>query len=287
MFNFYLPCFYTGTNLNFVLIELMQKYPERFYDGVKIGAFYDAFPRQKWNGGREDLLNTPFTSDQMDELIGIYTDYGVKIRFTYTNCMIRPEDLEDAYCNECTRIANKYGCGIIINSKLLEDYLRKTYANLTYISSTTKCITDFDDVCEELKHYDMVVLDYNFYDDPEAMWCFPNKDKLEIILDDQCIPHCPNRRAHYKSTSLIQLGIQAYGFKCPYPPLSTFEDLKSTRAFIDLKTLYGKLIPMGYKNFKLVGRNMHPADLIESYVYYLVKPEWVATIRNLLLKACF
>ena len=42
---------------------------------------------------------------------------------------------------------------------------------------------------------------------------------------------------------------------------------------------------MGFSNFKIEGRNINPVDVIDSYVYYLIKPEYTDMVRNILLKA--
>lgn len=41
---------------------------------------------------------------------------------------------------------------------------------------------------------------------------------------------------------------------------------------------------MGYENFKIEGRLMHPADILESYMYYMVKPEYRDMLRLKMFK---
>jgi hypothetical protein len=36
---------------------------------------------------------------------------------------------------------------------------------------------------------------------------------------------------------------------------------------------------MGYEHFKIEGRTMHPLNVVESYVYYLAKPEYRDMVR--------
>ena len=43
---------------------------------------------------------------------------------------------------------------------------------------------------------------------------------------------------------------------------------------------------MGFNHFKIEGRTMPIAQVIESYVYYLVKPEYQNKIRLLILERC-
>lgn len=44
-------------------------------------------------------------------------------------------------------------------------------------------------------------------------------------------------------------------------------------------TLYNKYVPLGYEQFKIEGRTIHPLNVIESYVYYMVKPEHKDMVR--------
>ena len=47
-----------------------------------------------------------------------------------------------------------------MNSPLLEEFIRKMYPNYSIISSTTKCLNNFDAIKQELeKDYSLVVLD--------------------------------------------------------------------------------------------------------------------------------
>lgn len=45
-----------------------------------------------------------------------------------------------------------------------------------------------------------------------------------------------------------------------------------------------RYVPMGYENFKIEGRLMHPADILESYMYYMVKPEYRDMLRLKMFK---
>ena len=44
-----------------------------------------------------------------------------------------------------------------------------------------------------------------------------------------------------------------------------------------------KYLEMGFSNFKIEGRMVHPANVIESYVYYMAKPEYRDIVRLELL----
>ena len=55
--------------------------------------------------------------------------------------------------------------------------------------------------------------------------------------------------------------------------------------FISTDLIYKQYVPLGFEHFKIEGRTVHILDLIESYVYFLVKPEFKDQIRYVLIKS--
>ena len=49
------------------------------------------------------------------------------------------------------------------------------------------------------------------------------------------------------------------------------------------KDIYEKYVPMGFKNFKIEGRSLPYFSVLESYIYYLVKPEYKDEARLFML----
>jgi hypothetical protein len=48
---------------------------------------------------------------------------------------------------------------------------------------------------------------------------------------------------------------------------------------VTVEDLYGKYVPAGFKEFKIEGRKLSPYEVIEFYIYYLVKPEFRDKVR--------
>ena len=165
-------------------------------------------------------------------------------------------------------------------------------------SSTCKQIEDFQKIDEELdKPYNLVVLDYNWNNNMEALAEIPEKyrTRLEVLVCPYCFPDCKRRGEHYsflgkqqiqRSTinsfqgmSGMQLNVQQEKpFVCEAIQMNFLETTKfSTHVTPD--TLYNKYVPLGYEQFKIEGRTIHPLNVIESYVYYMVKPEHKDMVR--------
>jgi collagenase-like PrtC family protease len=50
-------------------------------------------------------------------------------------------------------------------------------------------------------------------------------------------------------------------------------------SFVTVEDLYKKYVPAGFSNFKLEGRAFNKYKIAESYMYYLVKPEYRDMVR--------
>ena len=55
--------------------------------------------------------------------------------------------------------------------------------------------------------------------------------------------------------------------------------LLSTR-LIGVEEIKNVYVPMGFKNFKIEGRSLGSAVVLEMLLYYMVKPEWQLKVRE-------
>lgn len=278
----HLPGFVYLKYLNQVTINLMKDYPEAFHDGYTIGSVYGTFPCAIWNGGRAVFGLS--SKEEMTRLISTYNKNGIPVRFTWTNSELKEEHVHDTYCNLIMRIADNGMNQVLVNTPVLEDYLREHYPSFGYISSTTKCLTKLDDIKAELaKDYELVVLDYNLNHNEEILTELePVADRIEILVDEICFPNCPKRKEHYSDESKMQLEFSVgTTFDCPnkHTDRRSFDECKSRPAFISKEDI-DKYADRGYVNFKIVGRGLPPDMVKESYLYYLVKDESRVFIRN-------
>ena len=157
---YHIPDFLRHFKLNMILADYMRKYPDRFYDDVKIGSVYGTFPTSLWNGGRY------FEGKTDDRVIAAviqqFNARGIPLRFTFTNPLLKKEHLSDEFCNKVLKMADNGMNEVIVFSPLLEEYIRKHYPRYRLTSSTCKQITDENELKAELeKDYSLVVLDYN------------------------------------------------------------------------------------------------------------------------------
>ncbi len=296
---FHLPDFSQHFRLNLVFTAMMKNCPQFFREGVEIGSFYGAFPQSLWNGGR----TTPGVSDAefVQNVVKTFNNQGIPLRFTFTNPLIKNEHLHDKFCNKVMKIADNGLNEVIVNSPLLEKYIRKTYPNYKITSSTCKRITDFDRLCEELeKDYNMVVLDYDMNNKFDLLEKIPHKEKCEILVNACCDPQCRRRTKHYEVLGQQQIMVCEYikkhpnqlidakteqsmpAMKCDCADRSIF-DIKGLSTHISPEAIWEKYVPMGFTQFKIEGRTSPRLNLIETYLYYMVKPECLDEARFIFL----
>ena len=146
---FYLPDFFFKFDLNILITQLWQEHPEYFHDGLEIGAIYGSFPGAIWNGGR--LMCGGTVIQNIENIINQFNELDMPIRFTFTNSLLQKEHLNDTYCNLIMESANNGMNEVIVNSPILEDYLRNKYPNFKYILSTTRCERNIDTINERCK----------------------------------------------------------------------------------------------------------------------------------------
>lgn len=278
----HLPGFCYFRVINQLFINLMKDYPEKFYDGYRIGSVYGSFPGAIWNGGRT-VFGITCKSD-VEKLLQSYNSKGVPVRFTWTNSLITQQHLQDTYCNMIMKAADNGMNQVLVNRPVLEDYLKETYPNFKRISSTTKRIVDLEGVKKELANddYYLVVLDYDMNHNQQVLQeIAPWADRVEILVNEICNPNCPMRTKHYEEESRMQLEYEwKQGFSCPHKTKErTFRECMDRPAFISREEIQS-YIERGFVNFKIVGRGMPQKFVIESYLYYLVKEEEQSFVRK-------
>lgn len=277
----HLPGFCAFFYLNQIVINLMKEYPEKFREGYRVGSVYGTFPGAIWNGGRAVFGIT--CKKDMQRIVDTFNRFGVPVRFTWTNPLLEEKHVYDTYCNLIMSVADNGKNEVLVNSPVLEQYLRENYPDFGFISSTTKRLTRLEEIQAELdKNYKLVVLDYDLNHDEKVLAALESvADRIEILVDEICFPGCQKRKKHYEDEALMQLTYEK-GTVFPCPNRTTrpsFAECKKRPSFISNEEIDG-YIERGYTNFKIVGRGLPQDMVLESYLYYLVKEEEREFIHN-------
>lgn len=287
--NFHIPDFYTHWQLNINLIDMMKEHPEYFRDNVRIASVYGCFPYAMWNGGRAVL--GPITKQETIAVKNAFNERNVPIRFTFTNPLVKRIHLNDSVSNGYAKMAENGFNEIIVNSPELEEHVRRKYPRYPLISSTVKQIRGIDNLIAELKKdYKYVVLDYNWNNDFELLEQIPQeyRSRCEILINAYCMSNCQKRGEHYRILGQYQIDgcmnrlhpekIKPIDFRCPCET-QKFYDIQTNKTFITNDDLFTKYVDMGFENFKIEGRLINGFNVLESYMYYLTKPEYRDKVR--------
>lgn len=192
-------------------------------------------------------------------------------------------------------------------SQLLEDYIRKNYPKYKITSSTCKRITEPQLLYDEInKDYHIVVVDYDMNNKFDILEKIPCKEKCEILVNACCEPSCKKRSAHYRSIGLQQIAYANHIRKYPDSPFNPEKllhehpeieitagckcmernifNIKKLSTHITPEDIWEKYVPMGFSQFKIEGRTLDIFNLMEHYLYYMIKPEYKEEARFMLLK---
>ncbi len=294
---FHLPGLRYNYPLNMFWVSLLEEHPEYFREGVEIGSFFGVFPMALWNGGRLTPAYDQCDKAFVEGVIKAVNGKGIPVRYTFTNPLLNEHDCEDPYCNYLMQAADNGMNEVMIFSPILEKYLREKYPNFAYNSSTCKEIKDVDEINREMERdYKYVVLDYNFNNKWDILDKIERKDKLEVLVNTLCEPGCKRRGEHYRQiakdqrTMLLNRTLPAdkqipiKHWHCDYGEYNCVHTIQDYPTFISPEDIWEKYIPAGINNFKIEGRTGNLFSLIDTYCFFMLKPEKAGEARLLLLR---
>lgn len=282
---FHLPGLFEFYELYKIFLPLFYEHREYFYDYVDIASIYGAPSDCLWGGGR-----ACFGSDNIEDILNLLNKYNISARLTFSNSLIEEKHLSDKKCNRlCDMIDSNKNIkgGIIIYSDLLLDYLKNKYSSFYYVSSTTKVITDFEGLKKELARDDFkyVVPDFRLNKDFDKLKTLSDtdKEKVEFLCNECCYIGCNERKKCYESVSHKSLGDDYPEHICASSESSDgykFSKAMKNPMFISIDDIRDTYLSLGFNNFKIEGRGLGSAVVLEMLIYYMVKPEYHILIRE-------
>lgn len=280
---YHLPGLFEFFELYRIFLPVFHERREYFYDWCEIGSIYGAPADCLWGGGRAG-----FGEHDPREVLALMKEYGISARLTFSNSLLREEHLSDRKCNAlCALFGGDPGNGVIIYSDLLLNYLRERYPGFYFVSSTTKVLTDFRDFRKELEReeFSYVVPDFRLNRRFDRLGTLPQaeKDKVEFLCNECCDFGCAERRACYEAVSHQNLGEDAPEHRCAAPDGAQgyrFSKAMKNPGFIGAADIRDIYLPMGFSHFKIEGRTLGSAVLLEFLLHYLTRPEYHLPVRE-------
>lgn len=280
---YHLPGLFEFHELYATFLRLYREHRDWFYNWCEIGSIYGAPKDALWGGGR-----VGFGDQEVSDVLALMDTYQIPARLTFSNSLLRPEHLLDKRCNElCQLFAQNDKNGIILHSDLLLAYIQKNYPTLHRVSSTTKVITGFEDFRKELdrKEYETVVPDFRLNRALDKLGTLTDKqkDKVEFLVNECCYIGCKDRKACYENVSRKSLGEDCEDHVCASPYANEgyrFSRAMKSPAFISVEDIQKTYLNMGFSQFKIEGRSLGSAMVLEFLLYYMTKPEFQINVRE-------
>ena len=285
MAHYHLPGLFEFYGLYRVFLPLFYEHRDYFYEWCDIGSVYGAPENCVWGGGRiEEGTQNP------KDVLALLKEYGISGRLTFSNSLLSGKHLSDSRCNAICRMFEKSDGpenGVIVHSELLLDYLRRTYPGLYFVSSTTKVLTEFPELLKELnrEEFRYVVPDFRL-NKKFKEWntlSSAEKDKVEFLCNECCSFGCKDRKACYESVSRLNLGERGEEHRCSAPDAEegyVFSKAMKNPGFLSTEEIREEYLPMGFSNFKIEGRGLGSALILEFLLYYMTKPEHQLEVRE-------
>ena len=135
------------------------------------------------------------------------------------------------------------------------------------------------------KEYKYVVPDFRLNKCFTELKALPEelKQKVEFLCNECCRYDCYDRKNCYENVSRKCLGEDCADHVCVSPDAQRgyrFSDAMKNPGFIGIGDICNVYTPEGFRHFKIEGRSLGSAVVLEFLLYYMTKPEYQLTVRE-------
>ncbi len=272
--NFIIPNLFNNFYINKFFIELKNSNPNYFYDDCILSQVYGTVPYSIW-GINNTRKYAPLR--HINQILDFYYKNNLSVNLLFENNFIKKEHLYDTFSNSVLQAAHKKGNYITLASDILEEYIKKNYPKFKIIKISGEDGLGRKNIFLESRlnnQLDKVKIKY--------------KSDTYLMLNPLCLGSCPLYDFHREFIAKEQLNYNEYGlFLCPLENDLSFYSSFKNPDFISL-TKIKELNNKGFNNFfinnailnRSINKNYTNIDLIESYIYYLIKPEYHDFVRK-------
>ena len=107
--------------------------------------------------------------------------------------------------------------------------------------------------------------------------------EVEFLCNECCRFDCRDRKACYENVSRKSLGEDCADYICTSPNTARgyrFSDAMKNPGFIGIDGIQNVYLPNGFSHFKIEGRSLGSAVILEFLLYYMTKPEYQLLVRE-------
>ena len=109
------------------------------------------------------------------------------------------------------------------------------------------------------------------------------KAKVEFLCNECCWFGCTERKRCYETVSRQNLGEDCPDHRCAAPDAAggyRFSKAMRSPGFIGTDDIRQRYLPAGFSQFKIEGRGLGSALVLEFLLYYMIKPEYQLRVRE-------
>ena len=109
------------------------------------------------------------------------------------------------------------------------------------------------------------------------------KDKVEFLCNECCYYACPDWKRCYENVSRKNLGESVPDHHCHAPGAQEsyrFSKVMTNSCFIGIDDIKDIYLPMGFSNYKIEGRGLGSALILEFLLYYMTRSEYQLLVRE-------
>ena len=106
---------------------------------------------------------------------------------------------------------------------------------------------------------------------------------MEFLCNECCWFGCRDRKRCYEAVSRKNLGESGGEHHCAAPDAEggyLFSKAMANPGFIGTDVIKNVYLPMGFSQFKIEGRGLGSALILEFLLYYMTKPEYQLHVRE-------
>jgi len=275
-----------------IVMQLVGVMEGGFNCRLPIEAIHGA-PAVRWNGGR--AMRVGYNAAEFKGVLEFLYSKNIGYFPTFTNHLIEQSDLGDPVGNSILEHLGQRPDlnGVIVNSDLLSKHIAEKYPKLRQVASIIKVTFAGGggraDYYRELgeRFYRYVV----HPDDCRDMKLLEqlDREKAEIIVNENCVANCPSRVKHYEAYArwqtapsvveqqIVQQEINQIASAChsPFHMNRMGERQRSCNLSRgEVKAIYG----MGFRHFKIQGRADDPYTFTYDLVRFMMEPDFVVPL---------
>lgn len=288
-----------------LVIELLHIVEQALDCHIPIESIHGA-PAVLWNAGRPS--GVPFNPAGLKDILNALYSKNVGYYPTFTNHLLDTADLKDSRSNYILDAISERPDlnGVIVTSDLLSKYIADKYPSLRQVASIVK--VTFDHGQGRPDYYRELAQRFCRYvvhpDDCRNLELLNqlDRDKAEIIVNENCAVQCPQRAHHYDVYARWQKTVCAGQSTIPLNSISPATErrfieqemnqiMSRCQAPLDLECLTKRkrscylsrsemkaIYAMGFRHFKLQGRADNPVLYAYDLVHFTIEPELAAQL---------